>query len=381
MPDINDDLSLLENIEADSQLESHPAQNLPFQHVPEDAVRNLDTMLVEFSEVGDTAGTAMRTANEALTIEKEGKIDELKAQELAQDTPEILGTPETPLVYTQVPTAVGAKRAVSILEKSSANTMEAAKKKAILIIGNAIRMATDELTTNEAAWITTLAGYGLAQANVTESLGSLPQDSYKIFIGNDPAPEAMTVEIYPKDAGTDHGTVINELIKSISPLLTNLTGGPGELFFETEPVIYNGTVKYHLDTLVKGEFYPITVDQTFNQIRSVTAWVTLPSDRLPVVVDKLRAAAASMIQLLRTKGEAMETRTDMSVQEATDIISDVVRIASILAKVVKYLEAAQLVTLAASQFYNSLAVNDNPTTVLVNPSNERFIQRPKSRLF
>lgn len=382
------DLDLLQNIEAAPNQEPHPEQDDPLRNVPEEAMRNLDTLVVDMEQTAEVADQAQRVATEAVQIETSGLMDQLRAEEIARDVPAVLGTQDNPVSYTDVPTNVGVGRAVEILEEAAANSRDMAVTKINASIDRAMVMAQSVLDKDEGEWLAAIAAYATARSNVLEACGAFPEDSYDLYLGNRPAGEVLMEGIYRDSFGVEGVSSVYENFRNaIVPFITNGPSSLEQVFFANVRLIAVGEARYALYQLADGVIDPV-MGSNDSTIVSGAQWLLGPVNAFTVGREHLRAGIVAFIEQLRILHNRLNEhgQTPISVAETATSVQQSILLASLLAKMSKALEASVAVTNAATQFYKEFVQNaPQPPATTVHPSQERIAgsggYATKNRLF
>lgn len=349
------DLELLENIQAAPSDLPMPEQNDPLRNVPEDTLRNLDTLVVDMEQTSEVADQAQRVATEALQIEQSGLMDQMHAEALAKDVPAVLGSTDRPVSYTSVPTNVGASYAVEILEDAAANSRDMAITKISSAIDRATVVAQSVLDKDEAEWLAAITNYAAARTNVFEATGGYPEDSYDLYLGNRPSGEVLMETIHREGGAESVSGSYDNFVQAIRALLSNGANTLEAVLFGIEGVLAVGETGYSLSKLAEGVIATAAVND-YNRVSAAT-WLLSPVNSLNGRREQLRAGMVALIEQLRILHSALNAHKEqpLSVAQTATSVQQSILLASLLARMNKALEGTVTVANAATQFYKDFA--------------------------
>ena len=357
MADPTNDLDILDNLQAADQNTPTPAQDDPLQHVPEEALRNLDTLQVDLPQVQEQANLANTIATEAAALKKRGLIHSLEAEQLSTLVPAIQGSKEDPLSYTSVPTAVGVSHAVELMEREAVAAQSMAVVKGMEAIDRVVVRADAFLSKFEGEWVAAIATYQASIENVKSARGSTPESDPNAYIGNEPAVQVLR-RLAKDDAQLDdlppHLGALHQVINQANNHTSRL-----EMLTYAQCLAI-GDTHYSITTLVKGLFTTMDSGDVMTaktRTPSYTSVLTGPTTQYPDTVMALQTAARAMVERLRTAATHLQQAKTQaaSVQETTHAINDATLAAALFEHIEKAMQMLLELTQAAATFYEACA--------------------------
>lgn len=198
--DIDQELTTLDNLQAAPLDEPHPEQEEPFQHLPEDVVKNVEKVEIAIPQ-DDLSLENMISVFQEIQSAKErlkqtGKISSLEAQEIARFVPEVMGTETDPVSFTSIPTSVGVEQTQEALDNKEQNLIEDAKEKMKKLIEETVKEASVRMMVLDKDYTPTLLDYNQAREQFRKSTGDYPEYTNDIYVGDVPLNTAL-VNNYP----------------------------------------------------------------------------------------------------------------------------------------------------------------------------------------
>lgn len=377
------DLDILDNLAAaDPALPVEEQQQLdnPMQHVSEDELRNLDSVMIQMPQAQEQAEKAGLIATEAIALRKRGRMHALEAEALATLVPAIQGTAEEPISYTTVPTAVGVSQAVEIMETEAQNVMEIAARKTTDCIERVVHQAPELITKFENEFAAASGSYLQAREACKEATGGMPESNYTMALGDEAAPHALG-----RVAGTLNNSetagALGTYAKALEPLVG--TAFDGYYLFVRPVVVRLGDNLFRCADIIAGEVEPLVRDTNANGT-NVTFAATLSAPMLvyPETAKSLQeaiAAAVKQLQAIQVSLDGHEANHDgQQVVERTALVSKAAVLIGLVRAMQESLEKIVKLTQVATDFYNDCAKG---AVVVSTERRESFLVAKAGRLF
>lgn len=349
------DADVLDHIEAaDPVNPPDDLQDNPLQHVSEDQLLGLDSVMVQMPAVQEEATTAVQIATEAAALRKRGTIHALEAENLATLVPAIQGAPDSPVSYTSVPTTVGVSRAVELLEGASADTMNLASTKASDCVDRAMAQVPTFQNKFESEWLAAQGAYTLARTTCAASTGGPVETNYGLYLGPEQAPVTLSKTISAADAST-----LGPQLAEFGAAMNKITGTGYHAYDLVRDTNYIriGEFIYNLGTVAAGEPQVHTDSERFSSFTYGTA-ITAPMVKYPEKVKALQAAHAGIFNKLshiKTEIDGWEPGEGTTVARIGELISQAALYITFLGAVQDQLNRIVLLTNVATAFFEGVA--------------------------